>query len=332
MLGTEFSLLLEKRGIPFTGTDREIDITDPAALEAWAERPELRGRIGWIVNCAAYTAVDKAEDDVDTCRGLNPAGPANIARAARKIGSRLIHISTDYVFDGKGIPAVPGGSGGPASCPPALRPYREGDPTNPIGVYGLTKRDGEAAVLEHNGDSYILRTAWLYSRYGNNFVHTMLRLMNERESVKVVDDQRGSPTWAADLSWALVSLIAACGGAGAGDSGFSSAPGSPAFPVPSAPPAPGVYHYTNEGVATWFDFAREIYAQGRRLGLITRDCEVRPCTSAEYPARVTRPAYSVLDKGQIKAALGLVIPPWEESLTRYLELRAGSSLGAAGGA
>jgi dTDP-4-dehydrorhamnose reductase len=173
--------------------------------------------------------------------------------------------------------------------------------------------------LEHHSDSYILRTAWLYGRYGNNFVHTMLRLMNERESVQVVDDQRGGPTWAADLSQALVSLIAACGGAGAGLPGVEGLPAS-------SVPAPGVYHYTNEGVVTWFDFAREIYAQGRRLGLITGDCEVRPCTSAEYPARVTRPAYSALDKGKIKAALGLTIPPWEESLTRYLELRAGDGV------
>ncbi|MDR1444512.1 MAG: dTDP-4-dehydrorhamnose reductase [Treponema sp.] len=303
MLGTELSMLLEKQGVPFTGTDREIDITDPAALEAYTERPEFRGRIGWIVNCAAYTAVDKAEGDVEACRGLNTTGPANIARTARKIGARLIHISTDYVFDGRGIPA--GFSGGDPNFP-ALRPYREDDPTDPIGVYGLTKRDGEAAVLEHNGDSYIVRTAWLYGRHGNNFVHTMLRLMNEQGSVKVVDDQRGSPTWAADLSQALVSLIAASGGAGA------EVPGSP---------APGVYHYTGEGAVTWFGFAREIYAQGRRLGLITKDCEVRPCTSAEYPARVTRPAYSVLDKGKIKTALGLSIPPWEESLARYLRAR-----------
>jgi dTDP-4-dehydrorhamnose reductase len=324
MLGTELSLLLERRGLPFTATDREIDITDPAALEAYAGRPDLRGRIGWIVNCAAYTAVDKAEDDVETCRALNAVGPAHIARTARKIGSRLIHLSTDYVFDGRGIPAGPGkgpASAGTADFPaaPALRPYREEDPTDPIGVYGLTKRDGEAAVLEHNRDSYIVRTAWLYGRHGNNFVHTMLRLMNERDSVKVVDDQRGSPTWAADLSQTLLALITARGGAG------PEVPGTEQMEIPGPPASPGVYHYTNEGAVTWFGFAREIYAQGRRLGLITRDCEVRPCTSAEYPARVTRPAYSVLDKTRIKTALGLHIPPWDESLARYLELRAQSS-------
>jgi dTDP-4-dehydrorhamnose reductase len=302
MLGTELSLLLERRGIPFTATDREVDITDPAALDACAEGA-LRGRLGWIVNCAAYTAVDKAEDDVEACRSLNTLGPANIARTAKKFGARLIHISTDYVFDGRGIPLA-GGS---------FRPYREDDPTNPTGVYGLTKRDGERRVLENNGDSYIIRTAWLYGEHGNSFVHTMLRLMNEREEVKVVNDQRGSPTWAADLSGAILSLM----GARAVSSG---GPGPQSSSAQTS--APGLYHYTNEGAATWFDFAREIYRQGKRLGLIQRDCAVLPCTSAEYPARVTRPPWSVLDKTKIKAALGLHIPPWEESLQRYLEVRA----------
>ncbi|MDR2176727.1 MAG: dTDP-4-dehydrorhamnose reductase [Treponema sp.] len=295
MLGTEFSRLLEKHGLPFTGTDREVDVTDPAALDACAEAQSAGGRLAWIVNCAAYTAVDKAEDDVETCRSLNAAGPGNIARTAKKFGARLIHISTDYVFDGRGVPRAGGG----------LRPYREDDDTNPIGVYGLTKRDGERRVLENNGDSYIVRTAWLYGEHGNNFVHTMLRLMNERDEVKVVDDQRGSPTWVADLSQTLLSLVLACNAPGAASSTVS----------------PGVYHYTNEGAVTWFDFAQEIYCQGRRLGLIKKDCAVRPCASAEYPANVVRPAYAVLDKAKIKAALGLAVPPWDESLARYLESR-----------
>jgi dTDP-4-dehydrorhamnose reductase len=146
MLGTELSRLLEKRGVPFTGTDRDVDITDPAALHAYAEGRSVRGRLSWIVNCAAYTAVDKAEDDVQTCRNLNTVGPGNIARTAKKFGARLIHLSTDYVFDGQGIREAASG---------APRPYREDDDTNPIGIYGLTKRDGERQVLEHNGDSYI---------------------------------------------------------------------------------------------------------------------------------------------------------------------------------
>ncbi|MDR1024779.1 MAG: dTDP-4-dehydrorhamnose reductase [Treponema sp.] len=287
MLGTELSRLFEKEGVSFTGTDREVDITDPAALAAFAEREAAAGRsIGWIVNCAAYTAVDRAEDDGETCRRINAGGAANIAAAARNTGARLIHFSTDYVFDGRGIRNAAGGD---------PRPYREDDLTNPIGVYGLTKRDGENAVLENNPRSCIIRTAWLYGRYGGNFVAAMLRLMNERDEVKVVNDQRGSPTWARDLAGLVLEIIGR-----------------------DRPPAWGVYHYTNEGNITWYDFARQIYDAGRGLGLITGDCAVRPCTSAEYPARVTRPAYSVLDKTKIKAALGIDVPAWDTSLRRYL--------------
>jgi dTDP-4-dehydrorhamnose reductase len=229
--------------------------------------------------------VDKAEDDAETCRRLNTDGPANIAACAKKIGARMIHISTDYVFDGKGVSD---------SSSRSLRPYREDDLTNPIGVYGLTKRDGEIAVMENNSRSYIIRTAWLYGKHGNNFVHTMLSLMHEKDSVSVVDDQRGSPTWA----YGLVQIIAAL--------------------IQKSVPF-GTYHFSGEGSITWFEFAREIYAQGRKLGLLTKDCEVKPCTSAEFPAKVTRPAYSVLDKSKIKAALGIVIPEWQVSLEGYLK-------------
>ncbi|MDR2070540.1 MAG: dTDP-4-dehydrorhamnose reductase [Treponema sp.] len=291
MLGTELSLVLEKRGVSFTGTDREVDIADPAALASFAETCCRKEALTWIVNCAAYTAVDKAEDDQDFCRRLNVEGPGNIARIAQSTGARLIHISTDYVFDGRGIQE--GGS---------FRPYRETDETSPVGVYGLTKRDGEQAVLENNPRSCIVRTAWLYGRHGGNFVHTMLRLMNERDEVKVVNDQRGSPTWAQDLAETLAAIVAA-------ETQDRQVPW-------------GIYHYTNEGSITWFDFAREIYNQGRRFGLIKSDCAVRPCTSAEFPAKVTRPAYSVLDKTKIRAALGIGIPAWDESLVRYLEIRA----------
>jgi dTDP-4-dehydrorhamnose reductase len=286
MLGTELSLLLEKSGLPFIGTDREIDITDAAALKQFTEKQP----IGWIINSAAYTAVDKAEDDAENCRRLNTLGAGNIAACAQSIGARLIHISTDYVFDGKGIAAA--GTDVP-------RPYREDDATNPIGVYGLTKRDGELAVLENNPRSYIIRTAWLYGRHGNNFVHTMLRLMNERDEIKVVNDQRGSPTWAFDLASAVLTFIKIV------DSGKD---------IPF-----GIYHFTNEGNITWFDFAKEIFRQGREQGRIAKDCNVKPCTSAEYPAKVKRPAYSVLDKSKIKTALGVEIPAWEKSLKEFLQ-------------
>ncbi|MDR1239170.1 MAG: dTDP-4-dehydrorhamnose reductase [Treponema sp.] len=292
MLGTELSRLFEKESLSFTGTDREIDITSPAALASFAGQEAAAGRpIGWIVNCAAYTAVDKAEDDVEFCRRLNVDGAANIALAARNIGARLVHFSTDYVFDGRGVREA--ASGGEP------RPYREDDATGPVGVYGLTKRDGENAVVKNNPQSYIIRTAWLYGLYGNNFVATMLRLMNERDEIKVVNDQRGSPTWAFDLAGLTVEIIRA--------------------DLQNRPLAYGIYHYTNEGNITWYDFARQIYDTGRGLGLVTKDCAVKPCTSAEFPARVTRPAYSVLDKTKIKAALGIAIPSWDMSLGQYLE-------------
>ncbi|MDR2478029.1 MAG: dTDP-4-dehydrorhamnose reductase [Treponema sp.] len=284
MLGTELALLLEKTGLTFTGTGREVDITDPAALRDFAEKQAAAGSVfQWIINCAAYTAVDKAEDDAETCRRLNVEGPGNIAVLARNMGAKLIHISTDYVFDGKGT-----------------RPYREDDATSPTGVYGLTKRDGELAVMENSPGSYIIRTAWLYGKYGNNFVATMFRLMNERDSVLVVNDQRGSPTWAGDLAELITEIIKAdCRGR----------------TIPY-----GIYHYSNKGDITWFDFASEIYSQGRRLGLIEKDCAVKPCVSTEYPSKVNRPAYSVLDKTKIAAALGVNIPAWDESLTTYLRL------------
>jgi len=273
MLGTELSLLLEKSGLPFTGTDREVDIANPAALENFAH---TQPAITWIINCAAYTAVDQAEDDVATCRRLNTQGAAHIAACAQKIGARLIHLSTDYVFDGTG-----------------RRPYTEEDPTAPTGVYGLTKQDGELAVMENNPRSYIIRTAWLYGKHGNNFVATMLRLMHERGEVKVVNDQRGSPTWTFDLAAAMLAVIQS-------DIPF------------------GIYHYTNEGNISWFDFAQEIYRQGRAVGHLKKDCAVLPCTSAEFPAKVKRPAYSVLDKRKIKAALGIDIPAWDKSLQGYM--------------
>jgi dTDP-4-dehydrorhamnose reductase len=291
MLGTELSLVLEERGVPFTGTDREVDITDPASLESFAETQSRAEAVTWIVNCAAYTAVDQAEDDPETCRRLNTGGAASIARTARNIGARLIHLSTDYVFDGRGV--LEAGS---------LRPYRETDETGPACVYGLTKRDGERAVLENNPWSYIVRTAWLYGRYGGNFVRTMLRLMNERDEVKVVDDQRGSPTWARDLAEILAAIVA---------------------PEPEGRYIPcGIYHYTNEGNITWYDFAREIYHRGRETGLVKSDCAVKPCAGAEFSAKAVRPAYSVLDKTSIRTALGIEIPAWDKSLMRYLEITA----------
>lgn len=284
MLGTELSGVLEKRGMPFTGTDREVDITSLAALQGFANEMQKKdSRISVIINCAAYTAVDRAEDEKELANDLNCRGPENIASCAAEMGIPLLHISTDYVFSGNGT-----------------RPYREDDETDPVGIYGLTKRDGELAAQEKNRKTWIIRTSWLYGEYGNNFVHTMLRLMREKDELKVVNDQRGSPTWARDLSEVVTDFAGSVSG------------GNP-YPF-------GVYHYSNEGNITWFDFAREIYRLGKETGLLdpSRAVDIRPCTSDEYPAKVRRPPYSVLDKSKIRSLPGRDIKEWRDSLREFL--------------
>lgn len=288
MLGQEIEFLLQTQCQLYIGTDKEIDITDKNELIKFTKKKNKEQSIDWIINCAAYTAVDKAEDDRETAKLLNTEGAANIASCAAKINARLIHISTDYVFDGMGI-----------SVNGRLRPYTEDDETNPIGVYGLTKRNGEIAVMQNNPSSYIIRTSWLYGKYGKNFVSTMLKLMNERDEVKVVNDQKGSPTYAYDLAVIVLTIIedVKCG-----------------KNVPY-----GIYDFSNEGEITWFDFAKEIYKNGKEQGIINSHCEVKSCISEEFPEKVKRPKYSVLDKNKIKTVLGIEIPDWRKSLKNYFK-------------
>lgn len=281
MLGTELRLLLEGGGLEYIGTDSEVDIASFRDLEGFAGAQT--GRIDWIVNCAAYTNVDKAEDESELARKINADGPRNIGRLAAGIGAKVVHVSTDYVFDGNG-----------------KRPWREDDPADPAGAYGRTKREGEKALLEECDESYIVRTAWLYGKYGKNFVATMLRLMREKTEIGVVSDQRGTPTWARDLASALISVMT----------------------VPDVPF--GIYHYTGGGETTWYDFAVEIHRLGRSLGLLGRDCVINPLSTDEYPAKVRRPAYSVLDTGKARKALRIEIPEWRKSLAAYLEIEARS--------
>jgi dTDP-4-dehydrorhamnose reductase len=278
MLGTELSLLFRQNNIVHIETGRDVDICDMASLESFVEK---HNSISWIINCAAYTEVDRAEDDRDLCRLTNTEGPANIAAVSHSIGAKLIHISTDYVFDGN-----------------KKSPYLETDTTNPIGIYGLTKKDGEIRVLKKNEKSYIVRTAWLYGRYGKNFVQIMLKLMKNKDVVTVVNDQVGNPTWTFDLASVLLVLIKT----------------SDRVSVPY-----GIYHYTGEGKTTWFDFAKQIYAYGRALSLLKKDCYIDPCTSKEFISRVKRPAYSVLDKTKIIKCLNINIPHWNTSLYNYLQ-------------
>jgi len=280
MLGTELAEALAAADLEFVGTDRELSILDPVALAAFAAGRD----VSWIVNCAAYTAVDKAEEEPELCRRLNAEGPENLGRLAAAVGARLVHLSTDYVFDGSGA-----------------RPYAEDDPVSPLGVYGRTKAEGEKRLLAVAPGSIILRTAWLYGKHGPNFVFTMLRLMKEREEVGVVADQRGSPTWARDLAAALVEVLK------------------------STRPVPGIYHFTNAGETTWYEFACEIERQGRIHGLLARSCSVKPLRTDEYPAKTRRPAYSVLSKAKIEETFGVRPPDWRESLGKFLDELAGGA-------
>lgn len=248
----------------------ELDICDKEAVRDYV----LRNQVDYILNCAAYTAVDKAEDQEALCRRINAEAVRNLGEAASEAGARILHISTDYVFDGT-----------------AHIPYVETDPTCPVSAYGRTKRAGEEALLSVCPDAVILRTAWLYSEYGANFVKTMLRLGKEREELSVVFDQVGTPTYAGDLAEAMYTVLEA------GEKG--------AF-------KPGIYHFSNEGVCSWYDFTVKI------LQIAGLSCRVKPIESKEYPSRTVRPPYSVLNKKKIKAAYGLAIPHWEESLRRCM--------------
>ena len=243
----------------------ELDICDAEAVHAFVSNHA----IDLIVNCAAYTAVDKAEDNPDLCDTLNHLAPAHLADAAEACGAALIHISTDYVFDGT-----------------AYVPYTEDALPCPNSVYGRTKLAGEEEVTRRCTRTMVIRTAWLYSEYGNNFVKTMLRLGRERAELGVVFDQIGTPTYAGDLARAIYAAI---------EQGIT----------------PGIYHFSNEGVCSWYDFTLAIH---RLAGITT--CKVSPLHTDEYPARAPRPHYSVLDKTKIKRTLGIDIPHWEESLAR----------------
>lgn len=256
-----------------SGALPDVDIVDSGALQALflAEQPDF------VINAAAYTAVDKAESEPDVARLVNVDGAQNVAHAARKAGGRVVHISTDFVFDGS-----------------QDRPYRPDDSPAPLSIYGQTKLDGETAVRDAtDGDGIIIRTAWLYSRFGHNFVKTMLRLMGERDELSVVADQRGTPTWARSLGETIWAAIAA------------DLPG-------------GLYHWTDGGEASWHEFAEAIYMEARRSGRLTRDVTINPISTAAYPTPAPRPAYSVLDCSATAAALGLKQRHWTLGLRQML--------------
>lgn len=265
-LGRELQRLGEAYpAFTFLFTTREqLAVDQPGQVQDYFDthRPD------WCINCAAYTAVDKAETDTTAAFRINGDAPGYLAKACRANGARLIHISTDYVFDG--------------SRP---TPLKEDDPTGPINVYGASKLQGEQQVLqEYRDGAVIIRTSWVYSEFGNNFVKTMIRLMNQKPSIGVVDDQIGSPTYAADLADAILRILSA------------------------RKFIPGVYHYSNEGRVSWFQFALAIRF------LIESPCQVKPIPSSDFPTPARRPAWSLLDKTLIRDSYGVPIKPWEQSL------------------
>jgi dTDP-4-dehydrorhamnose reductase len=263
-LGNQFKEVAQySKDYNFIFTDLpELDISS----EQEVEKAITEFQPQWIINCAAYTAVDKAETEAELANRINAEAPALLARLSDRFHCRLIHISTDYVFDGT-----------------RSRPYKEEHEKNPIGVYAQTKSLGEDLVLVNNPRSVVIRTSWLYSAFGNNFAKTVIRLAKEKGNLRVVADQVGTPTWAGDLAAAIMQVIAA-----------------------DCPP--GVYHFSNEGVCSWYDFAKAI------IELLEIEATIEPITTKDFPTAAPRPHYSVLDKNLLKSTLGITIPYWRDSL------------------
>lgn len=286
-LGNEMRLISKEMTDHFIFTDvtevegLETTLLDITNLEAVKEVVKTH-KVDCIVNCAAYTNVDKAETDVDFCRTLNAKAPQNLAIAMKEVGGLLIHVSTDYVFGGD----------------PYNIPCREDQKGTPTGVYGLTKLEGEENIKAAGCDYVIIRTAWLYSEFGKNFVKTMLNLTATKPQLKVVFDQAGTPTYAYDLAKAIEVVLK------------DYAKEQPA----SAYSKTGIYHFSNEGVCSWYDFTKTIASMAGHT-----ECDIQPCHSNEFPSPVKRPAYSVLDKTKIKETFGIRIPYWTDSLKVCIE-------------
>lgn len=278
-LGTHIRLLAEGSEHRYYFTDVVNDMDGIEVLDICRRDAVFNyvfsNDINVIINCAAYTNVDKAEDNEAEAEMVNATAVRHLADVMKVSGGTLVHVSTDYVFGGAGF----------------NRPIREGDSYSPTGAYGRTKMHGEEAIAELGCHATVIRTAWLYSEYGTNFVKTMLRLFSEREMLNVVYDQVGSPTYAGDLARLIFDIVE--------DENLRS--------------RNGIYHYTNEGVCSWFDFSYEI---ARQAGV--KSCKIKPCLSSEFPSKVVRPPYSVLDKSKVKESFGVEIPHWSESLSKCL--------------
>lgn len=274
-LGNEIRILsanYPQYNFMFTDVD-SLDITDKSELIDFVTGNDIR----YIINCAAYTAVDKAEDETQLCEKINATAVKNLGIAAAEAGAGIVHVSTDYVFDG-------------SSC----KPYSEDMPTKPCSVYGKTKLKGEKNLLKSCPNAIILRTAWLYSPFGNNFVKTMIKLGSERESLNVIFDQVGTPTYAEDLADAILKIMD--------------------LTIDTQHDKAGIYHFSNEGVCSWYDFTLKIH---EIAGIKT--CKVNPIETKDYPTKAARPHYSVLNKTKIKQAFNITIPHWEASLIKCIK-------------
>jgi dTDP-4-dehydrorhamnose reductase len=281
-VGKELEQIFASYGDIISVARPTVDLTQPDTLRNFIrlKQPQI------IINAAAYTAVDKAESEPELASAINATASLIIAQESQKLGAFLIHLSTDYVFDGNGY-----------------RPYQETDATNPLSVYGKTKLAGEEAIRETCAHHLILRTAWVYGTFGkSNFVKTILRLGAERQEIRVVADQIGSPTWAQDIATVIARIIPLL-----------------------TPEISGTYHYTNSGVASWYDFAVAIFEEAQQLGFPLKVERIVPITTAEYPTAARRPAYSVLACGKIAAILGTYPPHWRQRLRQMLtELKIGN--------
>jgi dTDP-4-dehydrorhamnose reductase len=269
-LGSCLKAVAEKRNItnlefPDETTGNILDVEKLKALFADTQATH-------VINCAAYTAVDKAEDDVDLCRLINKTGALNVALVCKEFAATLIHVSTDFIFEGNVVELL-----------------KEDDLAEPISIYGLTKLEGEIDVFSTLPQHYILRTSWLYSEYANNFVKTMLKLGADRDELSIIADQIGSPTYAIDLAGAILDIIAADN------------------------KAYGIYHYSNEGSISWFDFAKAIFE------ISNTEVKVNPIPTSAYPTRARRPKFSVMDKTKIKNAFGMEVPYWRDSLVKCIQ-------------
>ena len=273
MLGSKVLYFLKKQGLPSIQSDIEVDITSSKILLKFVENRNF----DWIINCSGYTAVDRAEDEKDLVDQINAEGTLNIANMAKFSKAKLIHISTDYVFDGN-----------------KKTPYVENDPTNPIGVYGASKLEGDTNLMSTLDRYFIVRTSWLYGENGKNFVSSMLKYFTERDQLNIVNDQHGCPTYTEDLAQFILRIIS------------------------MESEDYGIYHFSNENETTWYKFALKIYEYAKKYHLVDKQVEISPITTDQYPTKATRPKYTVFSKKKTKTVFNVEIRSWEEALEEYI--------------